>query len=120
MPRAGPQIEPAAVLVGTLLGGFWSFIKGQEWFAKVRSRRYYKAVQALEAGVNQTYQEYVRALKQGREDGKLTSGERRRARNLAREAAVSFGRTEGVDVLKELGDQYLDTWIAKIVRKMKK
>ncbi len=105
-------------LVGGVVGMAWTFFKSQGWFAKRRHRRYMRAVQALEAGVDMTYREYVRALKQGRNDGKLTDKEIRMARNRAKAAALEFGHTTGVDVIRELGSNYLDLWISRTVQKL--
>ncbi len=111
--------EQGLMMLGTVLGGFWTALKSSEWYGRTRQRRYHKALTALEAGVVCTYESYVRAIKESREDGKLTDEERRAARNRARVAAVSFARTQGIDVVRELGEEYLDLWIAKMVRKQK-
>lgn len=66
-----------------------------------------------------TYRTYVRAIKESREDGKLTEEEMRNARRRAREAAIQFGRTQGVNVLRELGTEYIDLLIAKLVKQFK-
>ena len=42
-----------------------------------------------------------------------------KARRRAREAAVEFGKTQGVDIFRELGANYIDLWIGKIVRRLK-
>ncbi len=112
--------ESGLTLVGAALGALWTFFKSRDWYQGVRQQRYCRAVQALEAGVEQTYRTYVRAIKDSREDGKLTEAEMRDARSLARQTALEYGRTEGIDVLAELGDAYLDLWTAKLVKRMKK
>jgi hypothetical protein len=112
--------DPGLTTLGALLGSLWAFFRSSDWYQRARTRRYHKALLALEAGVEQTYREYVRSVKESREDGRLTDEEQRRARELARQSAVEFGRTQGVDVLRELGDNYLDLWIAKLVRKLKR
>ena len=111
--------DAGLAILGTVLGGIWTVFKSSAWFRRARQTRYAKALQALEAGVELTYRTYVRAIKQAREDGKLTDDERRRARRRAREAAIEFGRRQGVDVLRELGSEYVDLWIEKIVKKLK-
>ncbi len=58
--------------------------------------------------------------KKARADGQLTEEEMRHAHRLARERAIQFGRTWGLDVLRELGEGYLDLWIAKLVKKLKR
>jgi hypothetical protein len=62
---------------------------------------------------------YVKTIKESREDGKLTEEEARCARQRAQEAAIEFGRTQGIDVLRELGTEYIDLAIAKLVKQLK-
>jgi hypothetical protein len=113
------QSDQGLTLVATVLGAFWAFLQSTKLFSQARTRRYYRAVEALEAGVEQTYRSYVRAIKEAREDGTLTDEEQRNARALARQAAVEFGESQGVDVLRELGAEYIDLWIARLVKKLK-
>lgn len=109
--------EPGLTLAASLFTAAWAFFKGQEWVRNSKDDRLRKALDALEAGVQKSYDTYVRALKEASEDGKLTVSERKRARDLAREAAIEFGATQGIDVARELGREYLDLWIERIVRK---
>jgi hypothetical protein len=109
--------EGAITLVGGILGAVWTAFRSQEWYQRASRRRFAKALQALEAGVEQVYRTYVRAIKVAREDGALTDDEAERARRLAKRRAIEFGRTTGVDVVRELGEEYLDLWISKLVRR---
>ena len=111
--------DPGLTIVGTVVGGIWSLFKSTELFGRWKKRRYYRALTALEAAVEYIYRQYVASIKKDRQDGKLTDAEKRHARRLAREAAIKMGRTQGVNVLKELGEDYLDMWIAKAVKKAK-
>jgi vacuolar-type H+-ATPase subunit E/Vma4 len=85
----------------------------------LRRRRFQAAIQALEAGVEETYRTYVQALKESRADGRLTPEECRRARERARERAIEIARAQGLNLLRELGPEYLDLWIARLVKKLK-
>lgn len=111
--------EAGFTLVTAVLGSIWTVLKSGEWVEQARGRRYAKAVEALEAGVELTYRTYVREIKQSRTDGRLTNEEMREARRHARNAAVEFGRTQGLDVMRELGVQYVDLAISKLVKKLK-
>jgi hypothetical protein len=111
--------DQGLTMVATVLGAVWTFLQSSKVFSQMRSRRYYRAVEALEAAVEQTYRTYVRAIKEAREDGKLTDDEQRNARALARQTAVEFGERQGVDVIRELGSEYLDLWIARLLKKLK-
>ncbi len=111
--------DTSITLLGTVFGAAWTFFKSRDWYQRAKERRYAQAISALEAGVDQTYQTYVRAIKEASEDGKLTSAERRRARELARDAAVTFGRTQGINVIAEVGGDYIDLWINRLVKQAK-
>jgi hypothetical protein len=111
--------EAGLTVVSTLLGAIWTVFRSSEWYRRAQERRYAKALQALEAGVEQTYRTYVQAIKESRADGKLTEEEASRARQRARETAIAFGRSQGIDVLRELGGEYIDLWIAKLVKSLK-
>jgi hypothetical protein len=111
--------ETTITLLGAVFGAAWTFFKSQDWYQRAKQQRFAQAITALEAGVDQTYQTYVRAIKEASEDGKLTAAERRRARELARETAIAFGRSQGIDVLAEVGNDYIDLWINRLVKKAK-
>lgn len=112
--------EPGLTLAVSLLGGAWTFLKSRDWFRRNRENRRGQALRAVEAGVEETYRTYVRELKKGHADGKLTETEIRRARLRAKERAVVFARREGLDLVKELGADFVDFWITKSVRKLKR
>lgn len=111
--------ETGLTLVTSVLGGLWATFKASDWRRQAQGSRYEKALQALEAGVEVTYRTYVQAIKEAREDGRLTEEEARQARQRARNAAIDYGRRQGVDVVSEVGAEYIDLWIAKLVKKLK-
>ena len=111
--------DAGLTIVGGVLGAAWTFFRLTELYRRLQKDRFCRAVEALEAAVDLTYRTYVREIKAAREDGKLTDAEIAEARRRAREAAVEFGRTQGVDVLRELGANYIDLWIGKIVNRLK-
>ncbi len=113
-------LDTTLTLIAGALGAAWAFFKGSEWFERLRRRRCAKALHVLEAAVDETYRTCVEAIKAARADGRLTPSERRRARELARQRAVALGRDQGLDILAELGREYLDLWIARIVKKLKR
>ena len=112
--------EPVLGVLCSVLAALWGFFKSSAWWDRLRRRRFGKALRAIEAGVEQTYRTYVRAIKEARADGKLTDEERETARSLAREAAIAYGRAEGIDVLRELGEDYVDLWVAKVLARLKR
>lgn len=111
--------DTGIALVGTLAGGFWALVKGSAWFESLRRRKYRRALELIEAAVEETYRTYVAAIKNAREDGKLTPEEQAHARALARARALSIASSEGLDLLNTLGKECIDLWIARAVKLLK-
>ena len=105
-------VEIGAVVIGMV----WTWFKTTEMFRSRAATRYIKAIEALEAGVEYAYETYTRELKLANEDGKLTNEERKRARDMAISAAKAFARERGISLVAELGEDYLDLWVSKVVR----
>ena len=117
---ASEQVVAAAISLVTLVcGGLWTLVKTSDWFARIKARRWARVIVAVEQGVVYAGQTYADAVKQASADGKLTHDEARRALNTARDAAISFGRTRGVDVLREVGREYIDLYIEQALGTMK-
>jgi len=111
--------DQGLMLLGVVLGGLWSLFKSTDLYARARRLRCERALLALETGVMNTYETYVREIKASREDGKLTSAERKEARRRAKEYAIELARVEGLDIARELGHSYLDAWLERLVRQVK-
>jgi hypothetical protein len=111
--------DTTLTLLATVATTAWTLFKTSDWWQQHRQRRFDRAIQVLESAVDETYRAYVERIKEARADGKLTAGERRRARELARQRAITIGRTQGIEVLQELGGEYVDLWIARLVKKLK-
>lgn len=78
------------------------------------------ALLCLEAGVERTYQSYVKPIKDGRSDRRLISEEKLRARNMARAYAVKVASNNGVNLLAVLGEDFIDVYVARIIKERKK
>ena len=107
-------------LLGWGVGLVWAALKSSEWFRGRVSARFRKATECLEAGVEQTYQIYVREIKRGRADGKLTNTERARARASAIDAARRFAKRRGINLVKELGEDLVTFHVERAVRRAKR
>jgi len=107
-------------LVISVVAGLWTLFKASEWYREHTAAKKRIAVDAIEAGVAHTYEAYVRALKAASADGQLTDEERRKARALAKSAAYEYGREHGVNILKVVGEGFLDLYIEQAVAKLKR
>ena len=112
-------LDWVVALVGTIVAGAWTFFKSRDLYQQMKGQKHSAAMDALEAGVEKTYRVYVEALKKAKADGKLTSEEKAAARQKAISYAQEFGRTRGIDVIEELGREYIPVLIGKIVRALK-
>jgi len=112
-------LDWVVALVGTLLAAAWTFFKSRDLYEEMKQQRHFAAIEVLEAGVEKTYRVYVQALKDAKADGKLTPDERATARQKAIAYAQEFGWTRGIDVIEEIGAEYIPVLIGKIVRMLK-
>jgi hypothetical protein len=112
-------LDWVVALVAAIVGAAWTFFKSRDVYQRMKQEKYFAAVEALEAGVEKTYRVYVEALKEAKADGKLTPEEKATARRKAVAYAQEFGRTRGIDVIEELGREYIPVLISKIVRLLK-
>jgi hypothetical protein len=114
------ESDTGITIVAGTVGVAWTWFKGLDWFAQRRHDRHTIALMAIEAGVEHSFQTYVKAIKAARSDGKLTPEERKHARALAQQTALRIGRAQGVNVVRELGCEFLPVWISRMVREVKR
>lgn len=86
---------------------------------KWQGSRKEQALLCLAAGVRETYEHYVRHIKQSREDGKLSDDEREEAVRQAIAHAKRYALTEGFDLLKVMAKELLPVWVDALVRRFK-
>jgi predicted AAA+ superfamily ATPase len=110
--------EAGITVLGAILGAIWTFFKSTELYDRIRQKRYQKAVDSVESAVEETWRTYVESIKEGRADGRLLPGEKRRARQLARERAIAVGRDRGVDILRELGGNHLEVLTTRAMNRL--
>ena len=110
----------ALTLLATLFGAAWTLFKSTEFFEQRQRARTRQALGILETAVEETYRTYVESIKESRADGALTPEERRRAREMAKARALHIARRNGQDLLRDVGAEHLDKWIAKLVKRLKR
>lgn len=86
---------------------------------KWQGARRERAALCLAAGVRETYEAYVRHIKQASADGKLSDDEREEAVRQAVARARQYAANEGFDLLKVMAKEYLPVWIDSLVRRFK-
>jgi len=78
------------------------------------------AIEALAAGVNDVYLNYVKDLKAKAEDGKLTDEEKKAAKTMAINKAKQLASGSGKKLIATMAEERLGTWVDKLVNKAKK
>ena len=101
------------------VSSLWAFLKTTDVYQATKGKRYEKALRALEAAVEDVGRGFVAEAKQASKDGKLTKHEIDIARQRARRQAIEFGTNEGIDVLRELGEDYIELFISQAVSRAK-
>ena len=86
---------------------------------RIKETRHAAALTAIRDAVTACYHEYVRGIKAGKADGKLTAEEKDEALNLAYRSAVEFARTRGIDLLKVYAKETVIALIERFVGESK-
>ena len=110
---AMPEVQAGLIALGAMI---FSYVRRLE---SVKRWKLTRAVECVEAGVRQTYEDYVRNIKELSADGKLTDKEREEARNRAILYAKEYAMDEGVDLLKVYAKEYLPVLVEKVIRRNK-
>ena len=93
-----------------------AWLTRKEW----KNERTEYCVKFLTAGIRNTYVEYVRGIKEGSVDGKLTELEKEKARKMATDYAVGVAKNQGMDLVKILGKEYIPVLIEFLVGSLKR
>jgi len=104
-----------AIVSGVLL--LWGILKAK---LHLKDTKWAKVLETVEQAVAEVYHEYIRDLKTGRADGKLTKEEIDEAHKKAWERAKTIGKEKGLDVAKEVSQAYFPVLIKKVLGKISK
>lgn len=104
--------QEAVTVILTIITAIAGYLVRRSWVIKWRLQR---AIQCLAAGVRETYEEYVRGVKHGNADGKLTADERDHAMKMALEKAKSFALSQGFDLAKTYAKEYLPVIVERLI-----
>lgn len=106
------------------IGVVWTMLKLHDkivdFLQKKKSKLWLKIYALAGQAVVQVSEDYVNEIKKGKEDGKLTKEEARKARDLALQKLLELAKSEGLDLLKSGFKEMLPWIIEKIVQKLKK
>lgn len=111
--------EPVISLAVTLAGTAIAMLCGTLRSKVKKDGKLDELLEFVETGVNETYETFVRDIKEKADDGKLTREERMQARGKARSFAIQKAKLEGVDLVARMGSAALDNWIKRIVDEKK-
>ena len=106
---AANAVVVVAGLVSTWMAARW--VRGNARRAKVLAI-FFRAAREV-------FDEVVRALKQKTEDGTLTPAEQREVLQAGIQRAKEIGRTEGIDIVKEVGHEMLPVFMEWAVGRLK-
>jgi len=111
--------EQGLALVALAVGAVWTLFKTSDWWKEKTKGRFDKALGCVEAGVQHSYDVFVRETKLAGKDGKLTKEERAEAFKVATSAAKMFAKTQGLDLAKIIGEELYSHYVEAAVRKAK-
>jgi hypothetical protein len=101
--------------IASVIGAIFVFLKKKEidgtkveWNKKI-------ALEALQVGVLGSFQQYVKGMKEQDPDGKVQPEVEKKAHEMATSIAESAAATQGVDLKKAVGTDFIDYNIKKIV-----
>lgn len=103
------------VLAG-IVALIWGVVKARIKLAEDWER---KLLTFVEAGVQQTYDEFVKTAKAQAADHKLNPDQIKTARDRAWESAKTFAAEKGVDLAKQVAAEQIPVLISKVVKGFK-
>ena len=105
----------STIIIYVLGLGFAALLK----LSFIKKYKLEKGIQAIEAGVYETYLELVKHFKEANEGKSLTEEQRQSAMKSALSKAQEIGLKQGVNIAKLFGKEYLPVLVNKIVAKIK-
>ena len=109
--------EQGVTLLLWIAGIAFSALKGTEKWQSYTKGRYDKAVDAIFAGVKDTYHGQVEQIKATGQS--LTIEQKRSAREAAIRAATEYAAAKGIDLAKTVGQENLNVWVERAVLSLK-
>ncbi len=105
-------------LLFALVGLIWKFAKPylDQWVALKRLETLYTFAQTAVKSTSQTLVDNLRAKS---EDGKLTKEEAKESMDTAKDVFIALCKTQGIDVVKEYGMEFIEWLIEKFVGESK-
>ncbi len=103
-----------------LLGAGFAYIKGSEWWDRRIGKKKAKALECIAAGVDLVWKTYYKEKKENLQAGTSLDFAKKNAMQMAKQTAIRFGASNGVDVLQEIGVDLLESFIEKEIRERKR
>jgi len=108
-------------IITVIVLGAYGLLKAKYFaFDKPKDANKKKLVEIGEIAVKETFDEYVRELRRGKEgDGKLDKEEIKKANDMAIAKIKEKAKEKGIEIGKILAEEYLPVLVDKIVKKNK-
>lgn len=105
--------------VGLAITTLLTVVIGFQGTSYYRKMKYQMAIRILRLAVEWVYKNYVRPTKDSNDDGKLTDGQKLIAEKMAVDKAQEFAAAEGIDLQKQIREEYMDLYIQQLVAQAK-
>ena len=114
------NLEVIISAIVTILTAFGVWTKIETRIQRKLGENKFKIWEISKGVVADVYHDYVKEIKKSREDGKLTVGEAKEARNKAISLLKEKAKEGGIDAIKIMGEAAFPALIEKAVNYLKK
>lgn len=108
--------EAARNIIISLIAMAFAYVKG---LGAIKKHNLGRCVIALQSGVQEVYESFVKGMKNANVDGKLTDAEKLEVRDQAWNMAKDILAAEGIDLAKYYGPRIAKSIIEAMVKKSK-
>lgn len=110
-------------IIFSIVAAIWAAVQTSNAYVQYRQRtnteKLGKAFAIIESAVQDTYENYVRTIKTESADGRLSSDERKYAKDMAVRNAIAKGKAIGLDLVQLLTQYGVETYVQRTVKEKK-
>ena len=104
-------------LLAAVIAAIWIAAKSTKAYEWAKAKKFDTLLEAVEVSVDEVYKEYVKSMKT---NGEWDESKKSVALDAARQRAIDYAKSEGIDALKLVTTRYLDVLIEDVIRERKK